>query len=99
MEQEMKVIKITRIGRGLNVGYDHEYFLTSIKPNDNGYMDANFTSNMLFAMMFSESETDEMLGDIVAFVRAVIRNNIVAGRYDGRVSDYRIEVATLKLTA
>ena len=98
MEQKKKVIKITKAGTGLNVGYDDVYFLVDTSPNSNGYMEVNLTSNVLLAMMFNDDETHEMLSSIVSFVKSVIRNNIIEGRYDGRVSDYKIEVVTLKLS-
>ena len=98
MEQKKKVIKITKVGKGLDVGYDDVYFLVGTSPNSDGYMEVNLTSNVLLAMMFSDNETHEMLNSIVFFVKSVIRNNIIEGRYDGRVSDYKIEVATLKLS-
>lgn len=93
MEQKKKVIKITKAGN-----YDDVYFLVDTSPNSNGYMEVNLTTNVLLAMMFSDDETHEMLNSIVSFVKSVIRNNIIEGRYDGRVSDYKIEVATLKLS-
>ena len=98
MEQKKKVIKIIKAGKGLDVGYDDVYFLVDVRPNSNGYMEVNLTSNVLFAMMFNDNETHEMLSGVVSFVKSVIRNNIIYGRYDGRVSDYKIEVATLNLS-
>jgi hypothetical protein len=98
MEQKKKVIKVTKVGKGLNVGYDDVYFLSAVMPNNNGYMDIELTSDVLSAMMFNEDETSDMFGDIMTFVMAIIRNNIIYGRYEGRVSDYKVEVATLKLS-
>ena len=98
MEQKKKVIKVTKVGKGLNVGYDDVYFLSAVLPNNNGYMDINLTSDVLSAMMFNDNETNEMLSSIVSFVKSVIRNNIIEGRYEGRVSDYKVEVATLNLS-
>lgn len=97
MEQEKKVIKVTKVGKGLNVGYDDVYFLSSFRTNNGGHMDVELTSDVLIAMKFSSDESAEMLSDTVAFVRSVIRSKIISGRLEGRTSDYQVEIATLEI--
>lgn len=97
MEQEKKVIKVTRVGKGINVGCDDVYFLSAFRTNNGGHMDIELTSDVLIAMKFSSDESAEMLSDTVAFVRSVIRSQVMSGRIEGRASDFRVEVSTLEI--
>jgi hypothetical protein len=96
MEQEKKVIKVTRVGKGINVGYDDVLFLGGFRTN-NGRLDIELSSNVLNAMKFNSDESPEMLSDTVSFVRSIIRNQVVTGGYDGRTSDYKVEISTLEI--
>lgn len=97
MEQEKKVIKITKVGKGLYDGYDDVYFLSAFRTDNGGHMDIELTSDVLIAMKFSPDESVEMLSDTVEFVRSVIRSHVVSGRIEDKTSDYRVEVVTLEI--
>ena len=96
MEQEKKVIKFTKVGKGFNIGYDDVFFLSGFGTT-NGHIDIELTSDVLNAMKFNADEPAEVLSDTVDFIRSIIRNQVIRGVYDGRTSDYRVEVATLEL--
>jgi hypothetical protein len=91
------LIRLTKIGRGINEGYDTISFAQGVELKRDGKLTVNLTSYPNMAMQFDQSEDEEVIANFINLIKKCIRRDVMANKIEGRVSDWKVESVTLKM--